>query len=112
MATKKDSYDRVIEKLNRLEDRLADFEATITISLLKLEKAVEEDSVTKQPKKAKDLPIGTKVTLYSLVGNEPTPDDVYTVIAHSRTCDDVVVVENDSGDISAENVNDLDILEG
>lgn len=110
MATKKDSYDRVIEKLNRLEDRIADFEATITISLLKLEKAVEEDNIPKRTKKAKDLPIGTKVSIYGS-GNTSELDDIYTVIAHSRTCDNVVVVENDSGDISSENVDDLDILE-
>jgi hypothetical protein len=37
----KDSYDRVLEKLNKIEDRLAEFEATITIALIKLEKSVE-----------------------------------------------------------------------
>lgn len=110
MATKKDSYDRVIEKLNRLEDRLADFEATITIALLKLEKAVEEDNTPKRAKKAKDLPIGTKVSIY-LSGNACEADDIYEVIAHSKTCDDVVILENDSGDISTENVDDLEIVD-
>ena len=99
----KNNLDRLFDKLDEIEQRLLGLEETVTNALDKAAKRID--------KKAKDLPIGTKVSIYGS-GNASELDDIYTVIAHSRTCDDVVVVENGSGDISAENVDDLDILEG
>ena len=102
MATKKDSYDRLLDKLEEIDERLLGLETRIAVALDRAGKRIS--------KKAKDLPIRTKVSIYGS-GNASELDDIYTVIAHSRTCDDVVVVENGSGDISAENVDDLDIVE-
>ena len=102
---KSDSFDRLMDKLDAIHQQLSEFEVTITTALIKFEGKVDKP----KPKKAKDLPIGTKVTIYGLdEGREA--DDIYEVIAHSKTCDDVVILENDSGDITTENAGVLEIV--
>lgn len=99
----KDSYDRILEKLDNLLERVDVIEMSITDMLDKIESDVVDNRKTTF-KKAKDLPIGTKVRI------SEANLSVYEVIAHSKGCDEVAILENDEGHIVTENVNDVLIV--
>lgn len=92
----KDSYDRILEKLDSLNARLSDIEEHLG-SLI-------DNAGKRLWKKAKDLPIGTKVRI------SEANLSIYEVIAYSKNCDEIVVLENDEGHIVTDNVNDIDVV--
>jgi len=89
------SIDRLWVHINKLESRL-------NSALDRLEKSIDKDT-DKKDLKARDVPLGTKVYM---------PDhglDV-EIIAYSKQGDQVVVLEDEDGDIYTKNINDLEIL--
>lgn len=89
------SIDRLWVHINKLESRL-------NSALDRLEKSIDKQPVSKDLK-ARDVPLGTKVYM---------PDhglDV-EIIAYSKQGDQVVVLEDEDGDIYAKNINDVRIL--
>jgi hypothetical protein len=87
------SIDRLWVHINKLESRL-------NSALDRLEKSIDKDTV-KKDLNARDVPLGTKVFV---------DDDMYEIIAYSKMGDQVVVLEDEEGNIFTENINDLEIL--
>jgi hypothetical protein len=88
------SIDRLWVHINKLESRL-------NSALDRLEKSIDKD-VPKKDLKARDIPLGTKVK----------PKDSYywyEIIAYSKMGDQVVVIEDEEGNLFTENINDLEI---
>ena len=90
------SIDRLWVHINKLESRL-------NSALDRLEKCIEKDT-TKKDLKARDVPLGTKV----ISGHYP--DFELEIIAYSKQGDQVVVVEDEEGEIFTENINDLKVI--
>jgi len=90
------SIDRLWLHINKLESRL-------NSALDRLEKVIDKQPISKDLK-ARDVPLGTKV----ISGHYP--DSELEIIAYSKQGDQVVVVEDEEGEIFTENINDLEIL--
>jgi hypothetical protein len=86
------SIDRLWVHINKLESRL-------NSALDRLEKSIDKNTV-KKDLKAKDVPLGTKFIV---------EDITYEIIAYSKQGDQVVVLEDEEGNIFNKNINDLEI---
>lgn len=99
----KDSYDRILEKLDNLLERVDVIEMSITDMLDKIESDVVHNRKTTF-KKAKDIPLG------SLVIADGYNSKYYTVVGHGKYSDNVVVLENEDGDFVNLNVEDVAVV--
>jgi len=87
------SIDRLWVHINKLESRL-------NSALDRLENSIDKHTI-KKDLKARDVPLRTKVFVENIK---------YEIIAYSKMGDQVVVLEDEEGNIFAENINDLEIL--
>jgi NADH:ubiquinone oxidoreductase subunit D len=95
--SKSDSYDRILDKIDEVFIRLALIEQKLNTALKNDEKKLDL--------KARDVPLGTVVcSLYD-------PSEKYKIIAYSKQGDQVVVIEDEDGNVDTKNINDLRILD-
>ncbi len=96
------SIDRLWVHINKLESRL-------NSALDRLENSIDKD-IIKKDLKARDVPLGTKVSLETRVHGDTIAYFEYEIIAYSKMGDQVVVLEDEEGHIFTKNINDLKIV--
>jgi len=95
-----DSYDRILNKIDGIQTRLEQIEHKLLCMLKDADNIIAKSN---KELKARDVPLGTKVYM---------PDhglDV-EIIAYSKQGDQVVVLEDEDGDIYTKNINSLRII--